>query len=83
MKFHDFLGQQWTYDEAEKTLKNKNGDWMFDKYKWGLPKEGETGYIMDESSNNVLGLQHPNPKNSEDKNWRSRTVVALEDPLAG
>ena len=54
---------------------------MFGKIKWSLPKEGETGYIMDESSKNVLGLQHP--KNSKDKSLRNRTVVALEDPLAG
>ena len=76
-----FLDQQWTYDEEKKTLKNKNVDWMFHTNKWNLPKEGDTGYILDESTNNVLGLQHC--ENSEDKSWQSRTVVALEDVLAG
>ena len=54
---------------------------MFHTNKWNLPKEGDTGYILDESTNNVLGLQHC--ENSEDKSWQSRTVVALEDVLAG
>ena len=62
-------------------MKNKNGDWMFEKKKLKLPKEGETGYIIDESTNKVLGLQHS--AKPEDKNWRSRTVVALEDLFAG
>ena len=76
-----YLDQQWTYDEEKKTLKNKDVDWMLDTNEWNLPKEGDTGYILDESTNNVLGLQHC--ENSEDKSWQSRTVVALEDVLAG
>ena len=81
IKFHKYLDQQWIYDEVEKTLTNRNGDWMLHAKKWSLPKEGETGYIMDESSKNVLGLQPP--EDSKDKSLRNRTVVALEDPLAG
>ena len=76
-----YIDQQWTYDEEKKTLKNKDVDWMLDTNEWNLPKEGDTGYILDESTNNVLGLQHC--ENSEDKNWQSRTVVSLEDALAG
>ena len=81
IKFHTYLDQQWIYDEVEKTLTKRNGDWMLHDKKWSLPKEGETGYILDESTNNVMGLQHC--ENSEDKSWQSRTVVALEDVLAG
>ena len=63
-------------------MNNKNGDWMFHDKKWNLPKEGgDAGYIMEESTNNILGLQHC--ENSENKSWQSRTVVALEDLLAG
>ena len=55
---------------------------MFHDKKWNLPKEGgDAGYIMEESTNNILGLQHC--ENSENKSWQSRTVVALEDLLAG
>ena len=79
-----YLDQQWTYDEEKKTLKNKDVDWMLDTNEWNLPKEGDTGYILDESTNNVLGLQHcENSENKNPENWKSRTVVALEDVLAG
>ena len=55
---------------------------MFHDKKWNLPKEGgDAGYIMEESTNNILGLQHC--EKSENKSWQSRTVVALEDLLAG
>ena len=79
-----YLDQQWTYNEDEKTLKNKGGDWTLQTNKWNLPKEGDIGYILDESTNNVLGLQHcENSENKNPENWKSRTVVALEDVLAG
>ena len=65
-------------------MKNKNGDWTLHTKKWNLPKEGGIGYILDESTNNVLGLQHcENSENKNPENWKSRTVVALEDVLAG
>ena len=57
---------QWTQDETDKKLTNRNFNFEHKDIAWNIPASGATGYIEDIATGNVLGRHEA---------WNNGTIV--------
>ena len=61
-----FFTAQWTQDETDKKLTNRNFNFEHKDIAWNIPASGATGYIEDTATGNVLGRHNA---------WNNDTIV--------
>ena len=51
--------QQWTFTK-DKRVVNRGTSWMYEDLIWSVPNEDDEGYIVDQESKKVLGIDGEN-----------------------